>query len=55
MKLRSVVKEIERSFLEPLDEEARKALHETLLRVACSFDPRYARPASSLRTSAQAA
>ena len=44
VKLRSVVKEIERSFLEPLDEETRSALHETLLRVACSFDPRYPRP-----------
>ena len=45
VKLRSVVKEIERSFLEPLDEETRSALHETLLRMACSFDPRYPRPA----------
>ena len=45
VKLRTVVKEIERSFLEPLDEETRTALHETLLRVACSFDPRYPRPA----------
>ena len=45
VKLRSVVKEIERSFLEPLDEDSRRALHETLLRVACSFDPRYPRPA----------
>jgi DNA-binding MarR family transcriptional regulator len=45
VKLRSVVKEIERSFLEPLDEETRTALHETLLLVACSFDPRYTRPA----------
>ena len=45
VKLRSVVKEIERSFLEPLDEETRNALHQTLLRVACSFDPRYPRPA----------
>jgi DNA-binding MarR family transcriptional regulator len=45
VKLRSVVKEIERSFLDPLDEETRTALHETLLRVACSFDPRYPRPA----------
>ena len=45
VKLRSVVEEIERSFLEPLDEETRTALHETLLRVACNFDPRYPRPA----------
>ena len=45
VKLRSVVKRIEESFLEPLGEDARKALHETLVRVACNFDPRYARPA----------
>ena len=45
VKLRSIVKAIEQSFLEPLDEETRNALHETLLRVACSFDPRYPRPA----------
>ena len=45
VKLRSVVKELERSFLEPLDDETRSTLHETLLRVACSFDPRYPRPA----------
>jgi DNA-binding MarR family transcriptional regulator len=45
VKLRSVVEEIERTFLEPLDDETRTALHETLLRVACSFDPRYPRPA----------
>ena len=42
--LRSTVRQIEQSFLEPLDDEARKALHETLLRVACNFDPRYAAP-----------
>jgi hypothetical protein len=39
------VKRIEQSFLEPLDEEARKALHEALFRVACKYDPRYVRPA----------
>ena len=42
--LRSTVRRIEQTFLEPLDDEARKALHETLLRVACNFDPRYAAP-----------
>jgi DNA-binding MarR family transcriptional regulator len=42
--LRSTVKRIEQSVLEPLDEKTRKALHETLLSVACNFDPRYARP-----------
>jgi DNA-binding MarR family transcriptional regulator len=43
--LRSTVRGIEQSFLEPLDDETRKALHEALLRVAYSFDPRYAQPA----------
>ena len=45
VKLRSIVGRIEQSFLEPLDDETRKALRETLLRVACNFDPRYAQPA----------
>jgi len=44
VRLRSTVREIEESFLEPLDEKTRKALHETLLRVACNLDPRYTRP-----------
>jgi DNA-binding MarR family transcriptional regulator len=44
VKLRSVVNDIERSFLEPLEDESRKALYESLLRVACSFDPRYPKP-----------
>jgi DNA-binding MarR family transcriptional regulator len=42
--LRSTVKRIEESILEPLDEKTRKALHEALFRVACNFDPRYSRP-----------
>jgi len=42
--LRSTVKRIEESVLEPLDEKTRKALHEALFRVACNFDPRYSRP-----------
>src|SRR4051794_26552151 len=35
-KLRAIVKRIEDSFLEPLDDEARTELHDLLLRVACS-------------------
>jgi len=42
--LRSTVKRIEQSVLEPLDEKTRKALHEALHRVACNYDPRYSRP-----------
>jgi DNA-binding MarR family transcriptional regulator len=42
--LRTTVKRIEDSILEPLDMKTRKALHEALHRVACNFDPRYARP-----------
>jgi DNA-binding MarR family transcriptional regulator len=42
--LRSTVKRIEESILEPLDEKTRKGLHEALLRVACNYDPRYSRP-----------
>ncbi|MEP6909594.1 MAG: MarR family transcriptional regulator [Actinomycetota bacterium] len=41
---RSTVKKIEEAFLEPLDEKSRKVLHEALLRVASSYDPRYSRP-----------
>jgi DNA-binding MarR family transcriptional regulator len=43
--LRATVQEIEESVLEPLDEKTRKALHATLLRVACNYDPRYIRSA----------
>ncbi len=42
--LRSTVRRIEESILEPLDEKTRKALHEALFRVACNYDPRYSRP-----------
>jgi DNA-binding MarR family transcriptional regulator len=42
--LRSTVRRIEQSILEPLDEKTRKALHEALHRVACNYDPRYSRP-----------
>ena len=44
VRLRSTVRELEESFLEPLDEKTRKALHEALLRVASNLDPRYVRP-----------
>jgi DNA-binding MarR family transcriptional regulator len=44
VQLRKIVKRIEANFLEPLDEESRKALHEALLCVACKQDSRYDRP-----------
>ena len=43
VRLRAIVKRIEDSFFEPLDEDTRKQLHDTLLRVACSHDIRYKR------------
>ena len=43
VRLRAIVKRIEDSFLEPLDEAARTQLHDTLLRIACSHDRRYKR------------
>jgi MarR family transcriptional regulator, lower aerobic nicotinate degradation pathway regulator len=46
VRLRSTVKEIEETFLEPLDAETRKALHEALFTVASNLDPRYVRPVS---------
>src|SRR5712692_117644 len=45
VRLRSIVKRIEDGFLEPLDEEARAALHDALLRVACGYDCRFERSA----------
>ena len=45
VKLRAIVKRIEDSFLDPLDDDARKQLHDTLLRVACTHDVRYKRDA----------
>jgi DNA-binding MarR family transcriptional regulator len=42
-RLRANVKRIEDAFLEPLDEPTRKALHDTLLEVACCHDRRYKR------------
>ncbi len=44
VRLRAIVKRIEDSFLEPLDEPARSTLHETLLRLACRYDGRFERP-----------
>jgi DNA-binding MarR family transcriptional regulator len=41
VRLRTIVKRIEESFLAPLDEKSRAALHETLLRVACNYDCRF--------------
>jgi DNA-binding MarR family transcriptional regulator len=42
VKMRTIVKRIEDSFLEPLDAETRTALHDTLLRVATHHDHRFA-------------
>jgi MarR family transcriptional regulator, lower aerobic nicotinate degradation pathway regulator len=41
VKMRTIVKRIEDSFLAPLDDEARTALHDALLRVAAYNDCRY--------------
>lgn len=41
VKMRSIVERIEASFLEPLDEKARAALHDALLRVAENRDQRF--------------
>ena len=39
----TTVNRIEEAFLEPLDEPTRKALHDTLLEVACCHDQRFKR------------
>jgi hypothetical protein len=39
--MRLIVKRIEDSILEPLDEQARAALHDALLRVAANNDCRF--------------
>jgi DNA-binding MarR family transcriptional regulator len=44
VRLRSTVRELEESILEPLDDETRRALHEALFLVASNLDPRYVRP-----------
>jgi MarR family transcriptional regulator, lower aerobic nicotinate degradation pathway regulator len=41
LKIRKVVERIEDTFLEPLDDKTRTALHDALLRVAASHDDRY--------------
>jgi DNA-binding MarR family transcriptional regulator len=43
VKMRMIVRRIEDSFLEPLDEKARAALHDALLRIAVNNDCRYER------------
>jgi DNA-binding MarR family transcriptional regulator len=42
-RLRAMVKRIEQSFLAPLDEDERRALHQALLQVATGCDYRFAR------------
>ena len=44
VKLRGIVKGIEDSFLGPLDDESRNALHKALRRVACNYDSRFGPP-----------
>jgi DNA-binding MarR family transcriptional regulator len=41
VKIRAIVKRIEDAFFEPLDDKARKALHDALLRVAAGHDRRF--------------
>jgi DNA-binding MarR family transcriptional regulator len=41
VRLRAIVARIEEAFLAPLEEQQRVALHEALLRVACSHDRRF--------------
>ena len=41
VKMRTIVKQIEDSFLEPLDDKTRAALHDALLRVAANDDCRF--------------
>jgi MarR family transcriptional regulator, lower aerobic nicotinate degradation pathway regulator len=41
VKMRTIVKRIEDSFLAPLDDQARTALHDALLRVAANNDCRF--------------
>ena len=43
VKMRMSIKRIEDSFLEPLDDKARAALHDALLRVAAHHDSRFER------------
>jgi DNA-binding MarR family transcriptional regulator len=41
VKMRTIIKRIEDEFLEPLDEQARAALHDALLQVAANNDRRF--------------
>ena len=43
VRLRSIVRRIEETFMAPLDEQTRKTVHDALLRVACSHDARFRR------------
>jgi MarR family transcriptional regulator, lower aerobic nicotinate degradation pathway regulator len=43
-KLRAIVRKVDASILEPLDEETRKSLHKTLLTVAAHNDSRFGPP-----------
>jgi DNA-binding MarR family transcriptional regulator len=43
VKMRAIVRRIEDSFLEPLDEAARTALHDGLQRIAANYDCRFER------------
>jgi DNA-binding MarR family transcriptional regulator len=45
VRLRTIARRIEDTYLGSLDGPERKALHEMLQRVACGFDSRYAQPA----------
>jgi DNA-binding MarR family transcriptional regulator len=40
-RMRTIVRRIEDSFLEPLDDKARAALHDALLRIAANHDDRF--------------
>jgi MarR family transcriptional regulator, lower aerobic nicotinate degradation pathway regulator len=43
VRLRGIIKRLEEAFLSPLDEKERAKLHDTLLKVACKYDFRFAR------------
>jgi DNA-binding MarR family transcriptional regulator len=47
VRLRSIARRIEQSFLAPLDDETRAVLHEALRCIACTYDPRFVRPEGS--------
>jgi DNA-binding MarR family transcriptional regulator len=43
VRMRALVKRVEDAFLDPLDEQERASLHDTLLKVACGIDCRFER------------